>query len=182
MKFLSTIKKIALCAGVAGAAPAFSHISLAEGQAPAGSNYRAVFGVSHGCAGSATTGLEVRLPTGFQGAKPMPKAGWTVATRVDKLAAPYISHGKTVTADVTLVSWHAASREAALADAHYDEFVLRGKLPAQADPLWFKVLQTCESGRNDWSELPATGTSTQGLTSPVVLLDVLPDGAGQHHH
>lgn len=101
--------------------------------------------------------------------------------RVDKLAAPYTSHGKTVTNDVTLVSRHAANREAALADAHYGEFVLRGKWPAQAGPLWFKVLQTCESGRNDWSELPATGTSTQGLTSPAVLLDVRADGAGPHH-
>lgn len=182
MKFLSTIKIIALCAGVAGATPVFSHISLAQGQAPAGSSYKAVFGVSHGCAGSATTGLDVYLPAGFQGARPMPKAGWTVTTRVDKLAAPYTSHGKTVTDDVMLVSWRAANREAALADAHYDEFVLRGKLPAQAGPLWFKVLQTCESGRNDWSELPATGTSTQGLKSPAVLLDVRPDGAGQHHH
>lgn len=182
MKLSSTIKKIALCAAVTGAAPAFPHIFLAEGQAPAGSNYKAVFGVGHGCAGSATTGLEVRLPPGFQGAKPMPKAGWTVATRVDKLAAPYTSHGKTVTDDVTLVSWHAVNREAALADAHYDEFVLRGKLPAQATPLWFKVLQTCDSGRNDWSELPATGTSTQGLKSPAVLLDVRHDAAGQHHH
>lgn len=182
MKFLSAIKTIALCAAATVTVPAFSHISLAEGQAPAGSTYKAVFGVGHGCAGSATTGLEVRLPPGFQGAKPMPKAGWTLATRVDKLAEPSTSHGNTVTDDVTLVSWHAANPEAALADAHYDEFVLRGKLPAQAGPLWFKVLQTCASGRNDWSELPATGTSTLGLKSPAVLLDVRPDAAGQPHH
>lgn len=167
---------------MAGAGPVFAHISLAEGQAPAGSNYKAVFGVSHGCAGSATTGLEVRLPPGFQGTRPMPKAGWTVATRVDKLAAPYTSHGKLVTEDVTVVSWKATAKEAALPDAFFDEFALRGKLPAQAGPLWFKVLQTCESGRNDWSELPAAGTSTQGLTSPAVLLDVRPDAAGPHHH
>lgn len=182
MKFLSAIKNIALCAAVTVAVPAFSHISLAEGQAPAGSTYKAVFGVGHGCAGSATTGLEVRLPPGFQGAKPMPKAGWTVSTQLGQLARPYDSHGKRVTEDVTLVSWRAANQEAALADAHYDEFVLRGKLPAEAGPLWFKVLQTCASGRNDWSELPATGTSTLGLKSPAVLLNVRSDAAGQHHH
>ncbi len=182
MKFLDTIKAIAACALLAGATPAFSHISLEEDSAAAGSYYKAVFRVSHGCAGSATTGLSVQLPAGFQGAKPMPKAGWTVATQVEKLATPYASHGKTVSDDVTLIRWSAASREAALADTHYDEFVLRGKLPAQAGPLWFKVLQTCESGRNDWSELPATGTSTRGLTSPAVLLDVRPATAGQHQH
>lgn len=75
-------------------------------------------------------------------------------------------------AAASLVSWTAASREAALPDAHADEFVLRGKLPETAGPLWFKVLQTCESGRIDWCEVPASGTSTKALKSPAVLLEV----------
>ena len=174
--------KIAACAILAGATPAFSHISLEEGSAAAGSYYKAVFRVSHGCAGSATTGLSVQLPAGFQGAKPMPKAGWALATQVEKLAISLESHGKTVTEAVALIRWTAGSREAALADTHYDEFVLYGKLPEQAGPLWFKVLQTCETGRNDWSERPAAGTSTKGLKAPAVLLDVKPAEAGRHQH
>lgn len=59
-------------------------------------------------------------------------------------AVPFTSHGNTVTDEVTLVRWHVANREAAPADAHDDEFVLRGKLPAHAGPLWFKVRQTCK--------------------------------------
>lgn len=182
MKILSTIKIIAACAMVAGAIPAFSHVVLENKSAPASSSYKAVFLIGHGCQGSATTGVAVQIPTGFLGAKPYPKAGWMVSTQLGQLAKPYDSHGKRVTEDVTLVSWKAATREAALPDAFFDEFVLRGKLPESAGPLWFKVLQTCENGSNDWSEVPISGTGTQGLTSPAVLLDVQPAAPVHHHH
>ncbi|MFC5521563.1 DUF1775 domain-containing protein [Polaromonas jejuensis] len=154
------------------ASPSFSHIVLESKSAPAGSMYKAVFQVGHGCEGSATTGISVQIPAGFQGARPYPKAGWTLTTKLGKLAKPYDNHGKQVTEDVTVVSWTAASKEAALQDAHFDEFMLRGKLPETAGPLWFKVLQTCESGSMDWSEVPASGTSAKGLKSPAALLEV----------
>jgi uncharacterized protein YcnI len=152
--------------------PVFSHISLDSKSAPAGSHYKAAFLVGHGCQGSATTGISVRIPAGFQGAKPYPKAGWTLSTTLQKLAQPYDSHGRQVAEDVAVVSWTAASKDAALPDAHSDEFTLRGKLLDAAGPLWFKVLQTCESGSSDWSEVPAAGSSTKGLKSPAVLLEV----------
>jgi uncharacterized protein YcnI len=113
------------------AMPAFSHISLQDKSAPAGSAYKAVFQVGHGCQGSATTGLAVQIPAGFQGAKPYPKAGWALTTKLGKLAKPYDSHGKQVSEDVTVVSWTAASKEAALQDAHFDEFMLRGSCHRQ---------------------------------------------------
>lgn len=111
------------------ALPAFSHISLEAKTAQAGSVYKAVFQVGHGCQGAATTGVSVQIPAGFQGAKPYPKAGWTLTTQSAKLAQPYASHGKPVTEDVSVVSWTAASQEAALQEAHFDEFMLRGTLP-----------------------------------------------------
>lgn len=183
MKFLIPFKVSLAGMVLTVAMPAFSHVSLETKSAAAASNYKAVFLVGHGCDGSATTGIFVQIPAGFQGAKPYPKAGWTVSVEIDKLAKPYNNHGKPVTEDVILVSWKAASKEAALQDAFFDEFVLRGKLPASAGgPLWFKVLQTCESGRNDWSEVPASGTSTTGLKAPAVLLEVGPAETVQHHH
>ncbi|MEO8015028.1 MAG: YcnI family protein [Polaromonas sp.] len=154
------------------AIPAFSHIVLETKTAPAGSAYKAVFQVGHGCQGSATTGISVQIPTGFQGAKPYPKAGWALVTKLGKLVKPYDSHGKQISEDVTVVSWTASSKDAALQDAHFDEFTLRGKLPEAAGPLWFKVLQSCESGSLDWSELPAAGASSKGLKFPAVLLEV----------
>ncbi len=175
-------KLIAVCALLAGAAPVFPHIVLENKSAPAGSSYKAVFLVGHGCQGSATTGVAVQIPAGFLGAKPYPKVGWTVSAQLGKLARPHDSHGKQISEDVTLVSWKAATPEAALPDAFFDEFVLRGKLPASPGPLWFKVLQTCENGSNDWSEIPASGSSTQGLKSPAVLLELKPAETAHHHH
>ena len=163
---------MAACALCVLASPVFSHVSLEGNGSLRSSTYKAVFQVGHGCQGSATTGIRVQIPAGFQGAKPYPKAGWTLSVQQEKLARPYDSHGKPVTEDVSVVSWTAAGKQAALQDAHIDEFVLRGKLPETAGPLWFKVLQTCESGSNDWSEVPASGSSAKGLKSPAALLEV----------
>jgi uncharacterized protein YcnI len=182
MCFSFVTKLVAACAILAGATPAFSHIVLEGKSAPAGSSYKAVFLVGHGCQGSATTGVTVQIPAGFLGAKPYPKAGWTVSSQLGKLATPHDSHGKRITEDVATVSWKATNPEAALPDAFFDEFVLRGKLPASPGPLWFKVLQTCENGSNDWSEIPASGSSTQGLKSPAALLEIKPAATAHHHH
>jgi uncharacterized protein YcnI len=161
---------------------AHAHVVLAEPQATAGSYYKATLRVGHGCNGSATHALVVHIPAGFQGAKPQPKAGWTIATRKAQLDKPYTSHGKTVTDDVVELRWTAATKEAALPDDQFDEFAFMGRLPDQPGPVWVKVLQTCESGQNDWSEVPRNGTSTRGLKSPAVLLEVQPAPTHEHHH
>lgn len=71
-----------------------------------------------------------------------------------------------------VVTWTATSKDTALQNAHFDEFVLRGKLPDAAGPMWFKVVQTCQDGVNSWTEIPATGTSIQGIKSPAALLAI----------
>lgn len=177
-KMLSALAAAALLAAT-GAASA--HVVLAEKTAAAGSPYRAVFKIGHGCGDQATTGIRVTLPPGFKGAKPMPKPGWQLAVRKDKLPASYVSHGKTVTEDTAEIAWTAATPADALPDAHYDEFVLSGTLPDKPGPLWFKVLQRCGQTQTDWSEQPASGTSTQGMKSPAALLTVTPAAAGGEH-
>ena len=111
----------------------------------------------------------------------MPKAGWRLSLRSEKLAKPYVSHGKTITDDVVEITWTANSPEHALPDAWYDEFVLRGQLAVQGGPLWFKVLQTCDQGATDWAEVPGNGTSTKGMKAPAALLDVIPSNTVHHH-
>ncbi len=167
---------------------ATAHITLEQASAPVNSIYKAVLRVGHGCDGSPTTGLRVQLPAGFQSAKPMPKPGWVVTTRTEKLAQPYDSHGRQVTEEVVEISWRAAQRDAWLADAHYDEFIVRGRLPASTGSVWFKVLQTCETGQLDWSQIPASGTDTQSLKTPAARLVIEPiqhkpvSKVHGHHH
>lgn len=164
---MKTIFIIAALAGAAGGARA--HVTLEVPQALAGTSYRAVLRVRHGCAGSATTALTVRIPPGLRNAKPMPKAGWTIAVRGDATGASEIR-------------WAAASPANWLPDAYYDEFVLRGQKPAEPGLLWFKVLQQCETGQGDWSEIPAAGSDVRGMRAPAAPLDVLPDEHAGHEH
>ncbi len=163
-------------------ASAQAHVSLEEPKTTAGAAYKAVLRIGHGCEGSATHTLTVRLPPGFRGAKPMPKAGWQISIQRAALAQPYQSHGRRVSEDVVEISWKATSRDTWLPDAHYDEFVLRGNAPELPGPAWFKVQQLCEKGQWDWAETPAEGQRTTGLKAPAVLLEVLPAANASHQH
>jgi periplasmic copper chaperone A len=173
---------IASCALLTPASSSFAHISLEQGAALAGTVYKANLRVGHGCEGTATHTVRVQIPEGFQGAKPMPKPGWAIQVQKAKLAKPYDDHGRQVTEDASLITWTASSKEAMLPDAHYDEFALRGKLPAKDGPMWFKVEQLCEKGQHLWVELPVNGSSTKGLKSPAALLEVLPASQAHVHH
>ena len=105
------------------------------------------------------------------GAKPMPKAGWTLETEVRKLDKPYQSHGKEIREDVRVIRWRGR-----LPDAHYDEFVIMGRLWNQGGPLPIPVTQLCESGRMDWNQLPDGAGARLPYSAPV--LELFP---GQQH-
>lgn len=173
---------LALVWGWFSCSAATAHVVLDEPVALAGTGYKAALRISHGCDGAATVAVKVAVPAGFRGARPMPKAGWDIIIRRDPLARPHDNHGRRAADDVTEITWTAAGRENALPDTFFDEFVLRGTLPTQAGPMWFKVLQTCEKGELNWSETPAKGTSIQDLKSPAALLEILPGGATGHSH
>jgi periplasmic copper chaperone A len=176
MSFPTTLKFIALCALFFPATSAFSHITLEQAQAETGAYYKATLRVGHGCEGLPTTAVRVQLPAGFQGGKPMPKTGWTLQAKTEKLATPYDNHGKPITEDITEITWTAKAPEFALKDSEYDEFILRGRAAMPAGAAWFKVTQLCQdgskTGSNPWTEIPAQGTSTRGLKYPAALLNV----------
>jgi uncharacterized protein YcnI len=153
-----------------------AHVVLAQPQVKSGAYYTATFKVGHGCEGSPTTALQVLLPEGIQGAKPMPKVGWQIEAQPQPLAKPYVSHGKTVTEGLTQITW----KEGSLPDAYYDEFTMQFQVTAEKGPLWFKVQQRCEKGSNLWVEIPSQGTSTKGLNFPAALLMVEPSENHSH--
>ena len=173
--------KIMAASAITWGGLAQAHTVLEYQVATAGQSYKASFKVSHGCGHSPTRQIVVDIPAGVQGAKPMPKPGWTLAVSTGPLATPYDDHGTQVTQGVTAITW-TASPGNALPDAHYDEFVLRGGLPATAGPMWFKVLQSCAQGQTDWAEIPATGSSTRGLKRPAALLEIIPSEHVGHAH
>jgi periplasmic copper chaperone A len=182
MKTMNVLKTVLASAALVATSNSFGHVVLAEPTAQANASYRATFRVGHGCDGSPITAIKVTIPVGFRGSKPMPKAGWVLSTKVEKLAKLYTSYGKEVTQDVTEISWTATSKDYWLQDAHYDEFVLRGTTPSEVGPVWFAVLQTCEAGSINWADLPATGTSTRGMKTPAALLEIVKSDSLAYQH
>ncbi len=161
MNFPFVLKTLAAGLLLAGAGAAFAHVTLPPGGASAGSDYEAAFRVGHACEGaSSTTGITVRLPKGFALTDAQARKGWKL--EVQKAAGE--------------VRWTAETPQAALPAKERAEFLVRGKLPAAPGVMWFKVLQTCDSGSADWAQVPASGTSTEGLALPAARLDVLAPG------
>jgi uncharacterized protein YcnI len=157
---------------------AHAHAVLAQPKAEAGTFYKAAIGITHGCKGLPTREVIINIPTGVQGAKPMPKAGWTVTITRAKLEQPRSSHGRTITEEVTQIRYSGG----ALPNDHYDEFTVVGTLPAQAGMLWWKVSQVCEQGRHDWDQVPAAGQDAKSLESPALRLEVTPGAHAGHQH
>ncbi|PTT81863.1 nuclear export factor GLE1 [Pelomonas sp. HMWF004] len=162
------------------AATAQAHVSLEQPEAAAGSGYRATFRIGHGCEGAATKVVVITLPAGLRGAKPMPKAGWTLTTTRRPLKTPYESHGKPVTDELAEVRWTANTPADFLQDEWFDEFVLRASLPAEPGTLWFPVRQLCTQGEWNWAELPSAETPKP--RAPAVKLTVTPAKPAPHAH
>lgn len=173
---------ILLMSTLAPVSSAYAHITLEYQVAPAASSYKASFKVGHGCAGSPTRQIVVDIPAGVQGARPMPKAGWTLDVQREKLAQPINSHGRSITEDVVRITWAAKTAGDMLAHAHYDEFVLVAQMPDKAGPLYWPVHQICEEGRNDWVEVPKPGQKQSDLKAPAASLEILPAGGGAGHN
>ncbi len=177
---LAVFTSALLCAA---SLPAAAHVVLEYQVANAGSYYKATFKVGHGCGSSPVKQIVVTVPAGVQGAKPMPKAGWTLDIVREKLAQPVADHGRTVTEDVSRITWTAKTPADYLQNDWYDEFVLQAKLPGKAGTMYWPVSQVCESGRTDWTETPKAGQKMSELKSPAAVLEIMPtDGGGEHNH
>jgi uncharacterized protein YcnI len=168
----------ALLAAILLASPALAHVVLDQTEATAGSGYRAVLKVGHGCDGSATKSLRVRIPEGVIQVKPMPKPGWTLTTVTAKYARTYQGlHGASASEGVTEITWSGGS----LPDAWYDEFTFKATLPdTPGKTLLFPVLQTCDKGANDWSEDPTRSSVRAEHPAPYVTLAAASDPHAHH--
>ncbi|PKR91251.1 hypothetical protein CXZ10_00615 [Pleomorphomonas diazotrophica] len=144
---------------------AHAHVTMEVQQAAAGSTYKAVLRVPHGCAGAATLKVRVQIPEGFIAVKPMPKAGWTLDIVKGKYEGNYDLHGSKIAEGAKELSWTGN-----LPDDYYDEFVFRGTLTkafAAGSTVYFPVVQECEGGTAErWIEIPANGKSADDYEAP----------------
>jgi uncharacterized protein YcnI len=170
--------RVALAAGAALAlstGTAFAHATFEVREAAVGGAYKGVVKIGHGCkGGAATTKLSVTIPEGVIAAKPMPKAGWTLATVKGAYAKSYKYYGTEKVAEgVKQITWSGGE----LSDDNYDEFVISMYLTDSLTPgttLYFPIVQTCTEGENRWVEIPAAGQDAHALAKPAAGVRLLP--------
>jgi len=158
---------------IASQSSAFAHVTLATGEVRAGTYYKAVFQVPHGCDGSATQSIRIQIPEGVIGVKPMPKPGWTLNVTRGPYAKTYQSHGKPVSEGPKEVAWSGGS----LSDDNYDEFVFSSfvtDFPA-GQVISFPTVQTCAKGEVKWDQIAAAGQNPHSLKSPAPMLRIVAD-------
>lgn len=151
--------------------PALAHAVLTPAEAPADSYTKGVIGIGHGCEGSPTLRVRVRIPEGVTSVKPQPKPGWELSIRREKLAKPITDgHGRAITEAVAEVTWTGK-----LLDENYDEFVMQMRLPDRpGETLYFATVQECETGVHRWIEIPAAGKSRSDYREPAPALKLMP--------
>jgi uncharacterized protein YcnI len=151
---------------------ASAHAVLSQTEARQNSSYRAVVQIIHGCEGAPTTSVKVTIPEGALGARPLTKAGWTIATTRGPYAHAYSAMHGSATEGVKEITWSGGS----IPNDQFDEFVFTVHLAEDLEPgriLYFPVLQTCSKGATDWAESPAAGQDAHALTRPAPGLRIL---------
>lgn len=139
----------ALFAGVL-AAPAAAHVtaSPAEAHAP---DFEIELHIDHGCAGSPTTAVRVRVPPEVADARAEPIPGWEVEAPGDSGAGP------------AELAWVGGP----LPDGRPQGFPLRGRFTAEAgEVVYFPVVQECEQGEQRWIDVPDTLEEWDELEEP----------------
>ena len=133
---------------------ASAHITASPTELAAGYTY-AEFTVPHGCDGSATTRISIKIPGGIASVKPQEVTGWTIAIKQGKLPEPVSIFGEEMTEGVTEVSWAGGP----LSDSHMQRFGLSffASESLAGTTVYFPTVQQCEKGVTRWIEIPVEG-------------------------
>lgn len=171
-----------VAAGVvlAGASGASAHVTIAEGEAQAGSYTVLTFGVPHGCGESATTEVRIQIPESMPQVTPTVNPSWSVAKVMVELDEPVeAGHGQMITERVAEVVY---STDDPLPADLRDAFELSVRIPddAAGTVLYFPTVQICEEGETAWIEIPAEGQSPFELDEPSPFINVVAGHGGGH--
>ena len=168
------MKKIATSFAVLIAATgiAQAHAVLEVKEVQAGSSYKGIVSITHGCKASPTIQVSIDIPEGLIGVKPMPKPGWTITTQTGPYAREYASWHGNAREGVKRIVWSGGK----LPDNFTDEFQFRGLVAKEiaAGPLYVPVIQTCETGVSNWIQIPGNNEGrSAALSEPAPSLMVL---------
>lgn len=163
------------------AVPAEAHVTLNPREAPKGGRARFDIRVPNERPDASTVKVEVQMPEEHvvPSVRVLPVAGWTYTIAKRTLATPIKPTGEEdgeITQAVASITWQGG----AIKPDEFMEFpISMGPLPADADELRFKSIQTYSSGEVvRWIEVPEAGKPEPGHPAPVVKLVAASTPAG----
>ncbi len=135
----------------------------------AGAHALLTVAVPHGCAGSSTVEVAIRIPEAITSVTPTRHPLWEVGTETVGLDPPVDDgHGGQVAERVGTVVYRTTTP---LPDGVRDAFELSLRLPdTPGTTLAFPIVQRCEQGESAWIEVPAPGQPGAELELPAPTL------------
>lgn len=108
--------------------------------------------IPHGCKGSPTTQVRVRIPDGMVAVMPEHNRNWKITTKMRKLPKPVRGEGGVMlTETVDEITWSGNT----LPEGMFESFKFRATIPDEPGKmLFFKTIQTCQQGEHRWVEVP----------------------------
>jgi uncharacterized protein YcnI len=172
---------LALALVLASAGTASAHVTVNPGTATQGGYTKLSFRVPNERDDAGTTQVVVQMPTDHPLASVgiEPKEGWTYSVEKATLPTPIKTDDGELTEAVSTITWSGGE----LKPGEFTEFsVSVGPLPADADQLEFKALQTYSDGDVvRWIESAPEGQPEPAHPAPVLILtpaaDSTADGA-----
>lgn len=160
----------ALVLALAVAAPAAAHVTLTPSTTRAGALAVLQFAIGHGCDGSATTAVTIRVPEPITAVTATRHPRWAVEQEVVAIDPPVVdADGTRLTERVSAVTFRA---DRPLPEGQRDVLELALVLPEADTVLAFPTIQTCEEGETAWTEVPAGGQDPEQLDRPAPTLVV----------
>ena len=161
------------------ATPAAAHVTITPSDTAAGAYTVLTFSVGHGCEGSPTTALDIRIPEEILSVTPTLLPGWEVEKKMVQLDEPVEdAHGNSVTERVGRVVYTA---DQPLAEGYRAAMEVSLQLPdAPGETLAFPVIQRCVQGETGWTETPAEGQDPEELERPAPTVTVT-EASGDEH-
>jgi len=122
---MNILKAVIFAANTLAGTLAFGHAGPETKTAMAGTFYKAVLRIPHGCDGAPTDTVRIKIPKGRIPVKPKPKPGWQLETVTGTYQQSYDLHGQMVNEEVIELIWRGY-----LPADWLGEFVFLGKLSA----------------------------------------------------
>lgn len=144
---------------VAAPLAASAHVHVTPDTSDAGATTRLAFSFSHGCEDSPTTSLTITVPDGIDGVTPVLDGAWSITREVGDDGIP------------TSVTYTAVTPVETGVAASVALDVIFASSAANTS-VAFPVLQTCEVGSIDWSEVAGDGQTEDDLEAPAPVVAV----------